>query len=132
MASVVTDEFTLHHIVIPGPPMWKERPRFDPRSGKPYTPKETRDAEEIVRMYARARIRKPLEGPVRVTLWVRVGPMRAKPDIDNFAKLVLDACNTIAWKDDRQVVELHVYLERDAATPGTEIQIQRVVEDPNP
>ena len=117
-------------VKIPGPPMWKERPRFDRRSGKPYTPKATKDAEELVGTLVRLRCREPLDGPVRVTLAVRVGPMRERPDIDNFAKLVLDACNKIAWHDDRQVVELHVYLERDSMTPGTDIQIERVEEAP--
>jgi Holliday junction resolvase RusA-like endonuclease len=31
-----------------------------------------------------------------------------KPDVDNYAKGVKDACNGIVWKDDSQVVELFV------------------------
>jgi Holliday junction resolvase RusA-like endonuclease len=31
-----------------------------------------------------------------------------KPDLDNVAKAVLDACNGVAWIDDRQVVRLVV------------------------
>ena len=29
-----------------------------------------------------------------------------RPDVDNYAKIVMDALNGIAWKDDSQVVEL--------------------------
>lgn len=32
-----------------------------------------------------------------------------KPDVDNIAKIVMDALNGVAWKDDAQVVNLHVY-----------------------
>lgn len=31
-----------------------------------------------------------------------------KPDVDNYAKGVKDACNGILWRDDSQVVELFV------------------------
>ena len=34
-------------------------------------------------------------------------PMK-KPDLDNVAKIILDALNGIAWKDDTQVVGLRV------------------------
>jgi Holliday junction resolvase RusA-like endonuclease len=116
-------------VQIPGPPMWKERPRWDPRTGRVYTPKTTKDAEDIVKTFVRARCRQPLDGLLRVSIAVRVGELgSARPDIDNFAKLVLDACNKTAWRDDRQVVELHVFLERDSATPGTDIVIERVEE----
>lgn len=29
-----------------------------------------------------------------------------RPDIDNFAKMILDACNAIVWIDDAQIVKL--------------------------
>lgn len=32
-----------------------------------------------------------------------------KPDADNIAKIVMDALNGVAWKDDAQVVNLQVY-----------------------
>jgi Holliday junction resolvase RusA-like endonuclease len=31
-----------------------------------------------------------------------------KPDVDNYAKAILDACNKILWDDDSQIVELKV------------------------
>lgn len=33
----------------------------------------------------------------------------SKPDADNLSKLVKDALNTVAWRDDAQVVSLHVW-----------------------
>lgn len=32
-----------------------------------------------------------------------------KPDMDNIAKIILDSLNGIAYEDDKQVVELHLY-----------------------
>lgn len=33
---------------------------------------------------------------------------KRRVDVDNLSKAVLDGCNGILWKDDRQVVELHL------------------------
>ena len=47
----------------------------------------------------------------------------AKPDIDNVAKIVLDALNGVAWTDDKCVVDLHV-AKYYAAAPGVQITIR--------
>ena len=47
-----------------------------------------------------------------------------KPDIDNVVKAVLDALNGVAYRDDTQVVELHVrksYSEK----PRVEVSIEK-------
>lgn len=93
--------------------------------GAPYTPKETECEErEIARLYKGAKS----SGPVRVTIRassplpksrpnrVESEPLTIAPDIDNIAKAVLDALNEIAYDDDAQVVELHVY--KHARTRG--------------
>ena len=48
-----------------------------------------------------------------------------KPDIDNIVKSVLDALNQVAYRDDTQVVELHVrkqYSDR----PRVEVCIEKI------
>lgn len=35
-----------------------------------------------------------------------------KPDVDNVLKLVMDALNGVAWKDDKQVTEAHIKKHR--------------------
>lgn len=100
----------------------KGRPRFT-RGGRPYTPKATRDYERAIREAfenAHGRPPEPFSGPIAVCIMTyRQLPNSApksviseqdthKPDIDNVAKIVLDALNGVAWKDDAQVVSLTV------------------------
>lgn len=100
----------------------KGRPRFT-RSGRPYTPKDTRDYERDIRdafENAPGRPPEPFSGPIAVCIMtyrqlpkstpksVISEPDTHKPDIDNVAKIVLDALNGVAWEDDAQVVRLTV------------------------
>ena len=39
-----------------------------------------------------------------------------KPDVDNYAKAILDACNGHLWVDDKQIKAL--YVTKDWANPG--------------
>lgn len=81
----------------------------------------------------------PKGTPVRVSIATRRDVMSAfrkrdgnfqpdtsKPDADNIAKSVLDALNGLAWADDAQVHELHVYkLDRErGAEPKTLVNIE--------
>lgn len=109
---------------VPGQPVGKGRPRVT-RSGHAYTPQKTRDAEAWIAQHAKQAMgpARPLEGPVSSQLafivpvpasWskrrreqaARQEVYPAKPDIDNLAKAVLDACNGIVYQDDTQVVIL--------------------------
>jgi len=106
-------------------------PKGRPRSGRQgffYTPSRTREFEEAFRGYVQDEwrdadvrgiyVKQPLTGRLGVTLEflphmtlievTRLFPTeRAKGvpvgDIDNLGKAVLDACNGILWKDDRQI-----------------------------
>lgn len=51
--------------------------------------------------------------------------LQKKPDIDNVVKAVLDALNGVAYRDDTQVIELHVrksYSEK----PRVEVCIEKI------
>lgn len=100
----------------------KGRPRFT-RGGNAYTPKGTRDYESAIREAfenATGRPPEPFSGPIAVCIKtyrqlpkstpksVHSEPDTHKPDIDNVAKIVLDALNGVAWDDDAQVVSLTV------------------------
>lgn len=105
------------------PPVAKQRPRIG--NGRAYTPEKTKDAEQTLQFLLCAMKPKKLEGPVRLTAKFLIErPKRCRssfpdrrPDLDNYVKLVMDACNGFLWQDDAQVVELYaskVYSDKAA------------------
>ena len=65
-------------------------------------------------------------GPLCVSLWL-FRPTR-RGDLDNTAKALLDALNGIAWVDDSQIVELHMYRGDDKTDPRAEIEVKTIGE----
>ena len=131
-------------IIIPGEPRGKQRPRFNRKTGTTYTPTETAQYEEMVRLIAKAAYHcKPIEGPVQVMVTgmykipesttkerrrkMQLGLVfpEVKPDIDNVAKIILDALNGIVYKDDKQVVELAVKKFYDTS-PRVIVEVETV------
>ena len=123
----------------------KGRPKFSTRGGFPraYTPKKTRDFESYVRMMTKKVFKQPFENPVEVDILIKKKPPKswskkrkkqailgeiaptAKPDIDNYAKSILDGMNGVAWTDDSYIVELKqqkVYADED----GAEITVEEI------
>lgn len=113
---------------IEGKPVGKGRPRFK-RMGnfvQTYTPTATADYEKLVRLRFQNAGGVVTEKPVRVEIVAFFAPPKSarkkdriemlanrilpekKPDVDNIAKIILDALNGIAYKDDSQVVVLSV------------------------
>jgi Holliday junction resolvase RusA-like endonuclease len=111
---------------VPGDPRGKGRPRFG--KGFAYTDAKTASYENLVKLCARQALGhdKPLDGPLCVTVHARFTPPQSvsrkargamlagetppakRPDVDNLAKAILDGCNTVAWRDDAQVVSLFI------------------------
>lgn len=109
---------------VRGEPRSKGRPRVTSRGT--FTPKETLEAERHVRDCWLALGEEPFEREVLVEMVFYNGNRRRR-DIDNMAKLVLDALNKYAYADDVQVVELNVrkiFTEKERAR--TEVMIQDV------
>jgi len=116
--------------LVEGTPVGKGRPRFARRGNfvSTYTPTKTRDYEDLIKDAARKAMgsNELLETPVTVAIYITVpipssyskkrteaclsGSERPikKPDIDNVAKCFLDAMNEIVYKDDTQVLTLHI------------------------
>jgi Holliday junction resolvase RusA-like endonuclease len=141
-----TPEMTFMTIfTVFGEPVGKGRPRFAKRGNfvSTYTPQKTKTYEDEIRMMAKAAMgsSEPLETPVTVAIYIRVGiptsfskqkrkdalenhirPTK-KPDIDNIAKCFLDAMNGIVYLDDKQVVSLHITKEY-AETPAVDVMVK--------
>jgi len=136
-----------YKLVIPGAPVGKERARISPYCV--YTPAKTKNYETLVQElflsahgfpmlngeisahikafyglnkadYGKyglsARGRKKLSGEIRPT---------KKPDADNIAKILLDSLNSIAYKDDSQVVRL-VVEKHYSEQPRVELEIAKL------
>lgn len=98
----ISPEKTIKFTVM-GEPMSKSRPRFNPKTGRAYTPERTREAERAVRdaYEANAGDYQFLNG-VGIELRFFLGTRRVK-DTDNLTKLVKDALNNVAYPDDAAV-----------------------------
>lgn len=110
-------------IEIPGKPLGKQRPRFM-RNGHTYTPMETVNYENLIKVCFAEKYPRhtPIDGAVNMDVtavfpipdsWSKKKKAAAlqkeirpgKPDIDNIYKIVADALNGIAYKDDAQVAK---------------------------
>ena len=116
-------------VTIPGEPRGKGRPRFSRHGAfvKTYTPESTALYENLVRVsYIQQNPGVRLSGAIRAEIAAyfsipastskkkrelmveRMLHCTKKPDADNLAKCILDALNSIAYIDDKQIAELVV------------------------
>ena len=135
------------HFQVEGDPKGKGRPRFS-RAGKftrVYTDKQTLDYEAVIKFFAAEAMGSTdlLETPVSVFLYIRHAVPQSyskkrteaclsgleqpckKPDIDNIVKTFLDGMNGVIFKDDTQVVDLHVK-KVYSLVPGVDVMVMEV------
>lgn len=143
-------------LLIPGPPHGKDRPRarvVAPKGKKPfvslYTPEATTTAEKAWQHAWREAGSPTVEGPFSVAIEVYVArpkdhftskgelsakgrrnplPHGQKPDMDNVLKLVLDALNGHAYKDDVAATDIGHSQRRWAVDEGVRVWIAEVDE----
>jgi Holliday junction resolvase RusA-like endonuclease len=129
---------------VPGDPVGKGRPRFNRKTGRPFTPKKTIDYERRVAWLC-APVR--IEGPVRVDVLAvfkrpqklnakrhpdGLMPYAGRTDLDNVIKAVLDGLQGRAFINDRQVIDINArarYAER-GGTPRTQIEVFALADPP--
>lgn len=121
----------------------KARPRMNTRTGRAYTPTNTKNYEYFLRQWFIRKYPKfkPIETRVKVTIVAyfsipkstskkkeaemlvgNISPTK-KPDADNIVKIVLDAMNKFAYLDDTQVTHCTV-IKKYAATPKIVVIIE--------
>lgn len=119
----------LFHIVLGGDPASKSRPRFNGNGKQAYTEAKTTTAQDSIGWRVKAALKgnRPVDGH-ELTVHIKFFcATRQRRDIDNMAKLVLDACNGVLWGDDAQVAVLNVSRERGVggAVARTELTVFR-------
>lgn len=107
-----------------GDPQGKGRPRFNRRTGSVYTPEKTANYEEYIGLKYNQQCGKtfPEDSQLRLEIdaYVKIpagtskkrrakmlaGEIRptSKPDGDNIQKIIADALNGVAYKDDKAIV----------------------------
>lgn len=129
---------------IPGEPKSKARHRTT-KYGHAYTPKQTVEYENWVKQcYCIQHRNKKLTGQIKAEITAyfsipkstskkkkreminRIIRPTKKPDTDNLAKIILDSLNTIAFDDDKQVVDLRV-LKFYSENPRVEVELSEVI-----
>lgn len=142
--------------VVPGEPKGKGRARSRIAKGKGgqqfvahYTPKETVEYENLVRMAAHESMAgsAPTSFPCAVTIvahcsvpasWSQRKRGKAfagevfptgKPDLDNIEKSILDGMNKIVFRDDSVVCDV-VKRKRYSATPRVEVRVRELDGEP--
>ena len=106
---------------IPGNAVSKQRPRISTKNGivRAYTPANTAKYEKFVADISRLNlINDKFLGPVSVKLLIFLEQAKSnkdlfpvtRPDIDNYAKSLLDGMNGVVYADDSQIVDLQVQL----------------------
>ena len=117
----------------------KQRPKFDTKRFRTYTPDKTRHAEKSIKRQWEAAVGdrwKDFATEVRVFIEVQrplaksnpkywAGrPDLMKPDADNLAKVICDSLNGLAYRDDCQITQLGVTF--DPRTPYSDECLIRV------
>ena len=118
----------IYEFEVPGKVIGKGRPRLNSYTGVVYTPTRTKDYESLVEQYFLLKYPrfKALEGRIKINIIAyfsipkttkkadinemlenTISPTK-KPDIDNIVKIILDALNKMAFKDDNQITKLEV------------------------
>lgn len=134
------------NLFIPGEPQGKGRPRFSKRGNfvNVYTPKNTETYEDKIRWFYNHKYDKMIfeeNEPLTMYIVANFGPPKStsrkkrlqmidgeikptkKPDIDNIAKIIMDALNGFAYKDDKQIIRVCVG-KFYAVQAGVEISIR--------
>jgi len=134
-------------LVIPGRPMGKHRPRFVRKGGhvSTYSHKKDVNYETLIALSFRNDYpdHEPFLGPISMFITAYMPIPKAtsqkrraemvkenevpttKPDADNIAKIVCDALNGVAYKDDNQIAVLSIK-KYYSDVPRLEIRIEEV------
>lgn len=138
-------------LVIYGDPLGKQRPRVSMYNGvvRTYTPAKTTNYESLIRHEYTCKYDSRAfdnETPIKATINIYFGLNKGdfgkkglnksgrekvnqkwatiKSDIDNVVKLVFDALNSVAYPDDKQIVELVATKQYTLDTPRVEIKLE--------
>ena len=124
LAAPLPVNLVAQSIVLPLPP--STNANWDHFSGRTVLSEESRNYRANVRLLANIARLRPFDGDVAV--YVHVYRARQRGDLDNFAKVLCDSLNGIAYADDDQITELHMFRHDDPKEPLAEVEVRRIGE----
>lgn len=116
----------------------KARPKFG--KGYTYTPKDTVNYENYVKILYQQETNHIFDGPVKmvITAYFQIPKSYSKkkmienpcpikkPDADNIGKIIADSLNGIAYRDDSQVAEMHIFKKWSCSEEYVEVNIEKI------
>ncbi len=133
----------IYELEIPESITGKQRPRMNTYTGRAYTPNKSKNYEYLVRQLFVYKYPKfePIVGRVKMSVIAYfelpksiskqkeaemlagiISPTK-KPDWDNIGKIISDALNKFAFKDDAQIIEA-IIIKKYARTPKVIVRIE--------
>ncbi len=133
----------IYELEIPESITGKQRPRMNTYTGRAYTPNKTKNYEYLVRQLFVYKYPKfePIVGRVKLSVIAYfelpksiskqkeaemlagiISPTK-KPDWDNIGKIISDALNKFAFKDDAQIIEATI-IKKYARAPKVLVKIE--------
>lgn len=133
----------IYELEIPESIIGKQRPRMNTYTGRAYTPNKTKNYEYLVRQLFVYKYPKfePIVGRVKLSVIAYfelpksiskqkeaemlagiISPTK-KPDWDNIGKIISDALNKFAFKDDAQIIEATI-IKKYARAPKVLVKIE--------
>lgn len=133
----------IYELEIPESITGKQRPRMNTYTGRAYAPNKTKNYEYLVRQLFVYKYPKfePIVGRVKLSVIAyfelpksiskqkeaemlagTISPTK-KPDWDNIGKIISDALNKFAFKDDAQIIEATI-IKKYARTPKVLVRIE--------
>lgn len=131
-------------IIVEGRIRGKQRPRFSTKTGKAFTPKDTVNYENWIKLNYQEQSGRYLQGAIRARIeaYYKIPKSYSKKrvqsilegkehytkkcDVDNLAKIILDSINKIAYDDDAQVVELTVIKRYTEGIERIEFELEEI------
>lgn len=117
------------HLTLPVPPSVNRLYRATCQRGYPRLYKHPKAQAYMDEVCLLTRHLDPLACEVAVEL--HVYRPRKKGDLDNYMKLLLDSLNSIAFEDDKQIVEIHAYRYDDKRNPRAEVTVRPIAKRSN-
>lgn len=109
-------------VVVPGNPIPKARARV--MDGYTYTPKRTRDYEQLVRYTVKQQypdlVADDSEYAIRLVFYRQTN---VRADWDNLAKEIADSLTGLIWLDDNQIVDARVQVFRGVGRAAARMEL---------